>query len=130
MGYCRDAALLNYAAPASPDPAAARYKIGRWCADDTLCKAADPSKLAFRNMIDVMDAAALPRSGADFLVLHKYFMALKIMTDAGEAGPSYGSVPVYYRSAALLAVQFKTTLGMPVYEDSEIVCFPIKRAKP
>jgi hypothetical protein len=90
---------------------------------------ADPTQLAFRNMIDILDADALSRSGADFLVLHKYVMALKIMKNGSDATPVYGSIPVFYRSVDLLRGQFKTTLGMPVYEDAEIVCFQIKRVQ-
>jgi hypothetical protein len=126
-GYCRDVTLLGYGFPPSADPAAPPAQAGRLCADDILSRVADPAKLAFRNMIDILDAAALSRSGADILVLHKYIMVLKIMPNVGGAALAYGSIPAFYRSVDLLQARFKADLGPPVYEDAEIVCFQIKR---
>jgi len=127
-GYCRDARLLGYGFPPSADPAAPPFGAGMLCADNMLARVEVPAKLAFRNMVDVLDAAALSRSGADVLVLHKYIMVLKIMTNGDGAAPVFGTIPVFYRSVDLLAGRFKATLGQPVYEDGEIVCFQIKRA--
>jgi hypothetical protein len=129
-GFCRDATLLGYRLAPSPGEPADRVQAGRLCADDVLSRVADPAKLAFRNMIDVLDSAAISRSGAGFLVLHKYEMALRILHNGGDAAPAYGSVPVFYRSVFLLADRFKATYGMPVYEDAELVCFKITGAKP
>jgi hypothetical protein len=128
-GYCRDVTLLGYGFPPSGDPAAPPAQAGMLCADDILARVADPAKLAFRNMVDILNAAALSRSGADILVLHKYIMALKIMPKGNGAAPAYGSIPAFYRSVDVLVGRFKGTLGKPVYEDGEIVCFPIQRAQ-
>jgi hypothetical protein len=128
-GYCLDAALFGYRSPRSQGQTEAPPIIGRLSADDVLARVADSSKLSFRNMVDILDAAALPRSGADYLILHKYVMALRIMPGAGDAPLAFGSIPVYYRSVVLLSGRFKATLGMPVYEDAQIVCFQVKPVK-
>jgi hypothetical protein len=99
------------------------------CADDILFKLPDPAKLAFKNMIDITDPAALSRGGAGFLILHKYAVVLKIMSNGSGAAPVYGSIQVFYRSVDLLARRFKETLGPPAYEDAEIVCFQIQPVK-
>jgi uncharacterized membrane protein len=128
-GYCSDATLLGYFSPTLSSQAAARLKIGRLCADDIFARVAGPKKAAFRNMIDVLDAGALLRGGADFLVLHKYVMALNIMPGGGGAAFAFGSIPIYYRSVYLLGSRMKATFGPPVYEDAEIVCFQIRRVE-
>jgi hypothetical protein len=129
-GYCLKASMLGYRVSRSPEQAAAPIRTGKLCADDILSRVADPTKIAFRNMIDVLNEAALWKSGADFLILHKYFMVLQIMPGGGDGTFLFGSIPVIYRSVDLLKSRFKATLGTPVYEDAEIVCFQIKRVKP
>jgi hypothetical protein len=129
-GYCFKASMLGYRASRSPEQAAAPIRTGKLCADDILSRVTDPTKVAFRNMIDVSDEAALWHSGADFLILHKYVMVLQIMPDRGESAFVFGSIPIIYRSVALLTPRYKATFGTPVYEDAEIVCFQIKRVKP
>jgi hypothetical protein len=129
-GYCLDARLAGYRFPPRPAQSAAPIHIGRWCADTILSAVADPSMLAFRNMIDVLDGTALSHSGADFLVLHKYVQALRFMTSADNSTPLYDSMPLYYRSVDVLGVQFKEVLGPPIYEDAEIICFQFRRSQP
>jgi hypothetical protein len=128
-GYCSEAGLLGYECPASPGQAEAPFAIGGIWADDILSRVVDPTKLAFHNMIDVVDPAALLRSGADFLILHKYLMALKITPNGAGAAPVYSSIRVHFRSVDLLMARFKATFGTPVYEDAAIVCFQIKRVQ-
>jgi hypothetical protein len=129
-GYCRDVTLLGYALPPSQDPKAAPVQVGRLCADDVLARVVDPKKLAFRNMVDILDAGAISRSGADFLILHKYVMALKIIPGGRDAAQGFGSIPVFYRSVDLLRDRFKAAYGTPVYEDGEIACYKIKGVEP
>jgi hypothetical protein len=130
VGYCRNAAMLGCKVPLLQGQSASQFTLGKLCADDILSTVADPTKLAFRNMIDMSDDAALLRSGADFLILHKFVMVLKITPHGGEGPFVFSSIPIFYRSVELLMMRFKETLGPPVYEDAEIVCFQIKRVKP
>jgi hypothetical protein len=44
-------------------------------------------------MVDVTDSTAISPSQADIIVLHKFTMALKVMSDG-----TVDSIPVYYRS--------------------------------
>jgi hypothetical protein len=81
-------------------------------------------------MIDVSDRGALRRSGADFLIMHKYIMVLKIIKGGSKKAETFGSIPIFYSSVDVLSPRFKATFGPPVYEDAEIVCFPIKRVNP
>jgi len=71
-------------------------------------------------MLDVADDTAVSRSRADFIVLHKFVMALKIMPDRMD------SLPVYYLSVPHFDSQFRQAFGLPAYEDEQIVCFRIK----
>jgi hypothetical protein len=128
-GYCSEAKLLGYEWPASPGQAEAPFAIGGICADEVLSPVADATKRAFHNMIDVVDTAALLRSGADFLVLHKYVMALKITQNGVDAAPVYGLIRVHFLSVDRLMLRFKAAFGTPVYEDAALVCFPIKRVQ-
>jgi hypothetical protein len=128
-GYCGDPALVSYAFPPPRSEQDLHSHVGILGADDILSKVADPTKLSFRNMVDVTGADSLPSSPADFLVLHKYIMALRtIWTDSGRT-PVYDSIPVYYQSVDRLQVRFKKEFGPPVYEDAQMICFKIMRSK-
>jgi uncharacterized membrane protein len=129
-GYCTDPMLLGYRIAPSPDQGKSPFSIGMLSTDAILSRVADPTKLTFHNMVDVSDAAALLRSQADIIVLHKYIMALKIMPNGVDATAAYGSIQVYYRSVELLKVRFKEIFGPPAYEDGQIICFYVKQPKP
>jgi hypothetical protein len=98
-------------------------------ADEILSNVKDPSKLAFRNMIDVTDATSVLSSPADFLILHKDIMAQLTVWGDSVRTPTYDWIRMYYQSADRLQVPFRKEFGQPVYEDAHMVCFQIKRPK-
>ena len=100
----------------------ASFRIGYLSLDQALYRVNDPGRLRFENMIDITDAGAIEESGAEFLVVHKQFKALKV-TESGELG----FVPVHYSSFPRLRSQYERKLGPPVFEDTEIACFCLKR---
>jgi hypothetical protein len=129
-GYCSDSALVGYTfAPLRSDQGP-HCRVGKMDADEVLSGVADPSKLSFRNMVDVTDANSILSSPADFLVLHKYIMAqLTVWGDSIKA-PVYDSIRMHYQSVDRLQDLFKKEFGLPVYEDAQIMCFQIKRPEP
>jgi hypothetical protein len=98
-------------------------------ADEILSKVTDPSKLSFRNMIDVMDAASISSGPADFLVLHKDIMAQLTVWGDSVRTPAYDWILMHYRSVDRLQVLFQKEFGQPVYEDAHMMCFQIRRPK-
>jgi hypothetical protein len=129
-GYSTDPTLLGYGLAPSPNQDKSPFTIGMLNTDQILSRVADPTKLAFQNMIEVADPATLLGSKVDLIVLHKYLRALKIMPNGAEATSTYDTVQVYYRSAELLKVRFEKAFGSPAYEDEQIICFWIKQPKP
>lgn len=123
-GYCADPTLLGCAVA----PSKSHFSIGMSCPDKILSRVADPTKLAFHNMIDISDASLL-RNKADIIVLHKYLMALKIMSNGVNTTPEFDTVQVYYLSVVFLKSRFKDAFGPPAYEDEQIICFWIKQPK-
>ncbi len=119
-GYCSNASIIGYSRPKASDEG--KFNVGFFCVDQSLVNA-DYNRLAFRNMVDVADMDAVIRSPADFIVLHKYIMAMKIMPK------KTGTIPIYYQSVTALASGFRKIWGAPVYEDKQIICFRIKPRK-
>jgi hypothetical protein len=122
VGYCPDASILGHRAELPPGSEGAAPRFGFLSADQILSHVADRSKLGFRNMVDVTDTAAVARSGAEYLVLHKYVMALRFLPDGKT-----DSVPVYYKSVPAIAVLYNRAYGPPAWEDRSIICFRIER---
>ena len=125
-GYSTDPTLLGSGYAPSPDRDKSPFSVGIRSADQILSRVADPTKLAFRNMIEVADPATLLGSKADFIVLHKYIRALKFISNGAETASSYDTIQVYYRSVERLKVRFKEAFGPPAYEDGQLICFWIK----
>jgi len=98
-----------------------RFAVGMMSVNVILDRVANPQKLLFRNMINIDDVSAIRRSRSDFIVLHKFVMALKIMPDRMD------TIPVYYDSVVHFADHFRRVFGPPVFEDSQIVCFRITK---
>ena len=128
-GYSTNPALLGYAPEEPLAKSNLNFTLGIWCADTILCPVETKSKLAFRNMVDILDPVAISRSGAEIMVLHKDVRVPKIMSGPSKAMPHYETIPVRYRSVELLRPNYKQVFGSPVYEDAGIICFRIKRAK-
>jgi hypothetical protein len=128
-GYCSDAALVGYTFAPLRREQGPRCRVGKMDADEVLSEVADPSKLCFRNMIDVTDAGSILSSPADCLVLHKYIMAqLTVWRDSGGT-PVYDWILMHYQSVDRLQARFEEEFGPPVYEDGQVICFQIRRPK-
>jgi hypothetical protein len=125
-GYSTDPTLLGSGYTPSPDRDKSPFSIGIASADQVLSCVADPTKLAFQNMIEVQDPATLLGSKADLIVLHKCIRTLNLMSNGAEAASTHDTIQVYYRSAELLKVRFKEAFGPPAYEDEQMICFWIK----
>jgi hypothetical protein len=129
-GYCTDPALNGYGYTVPHDENKSRFSVGALPADMFLNRVADPTKLKFRNMVDVTDPAALLRCHADFIILHKYTVALKIIPGGAKVASTYDTIRIYYRSTPSLVPKFKSAFGQPVYEDEQIICFRIEQLGP
>jgi hypothetical protein len=71
-------------------------------------------------MVNVTDPAAVERSGAEYLILHKYVMALRFLPRGAT-----DAVPVYYKSVTAIAAAYVRAYGAPAWEDGSMVCFRI-----
>lgn len=129
-GYCRDPALIGYGYNVPHDPSNSRFSVGTLPADMILNRVADPAKLKFRNMVEVTDPAVLLRCHADFIILHKYTVALKTILGSAKAPSTYDTIRIYFRSVALLVPRFEAAFGQPVYEDEQIICFRLEPLRP
>src|ERR1700722_1778359 len=128
-GYCSDPTVVGYTFAPLRNDQGPHCRVGKMDADEILSKVTDPSKLSFRNMIDVMDAASISSGPADFLVLHKDIMAQLTVWGDSVRTPAYDWILMHYRSVDRLQVLFQKELGQPVYEDAHMMCFQIRRPK-
>ncbi len=126
-GYCADTAVIGYVIPPLTDQPNTTVTIGMLSLDDILSRVSDPTRVRFRNLVDVTDSVSLVGSRTDAIILHKYLVALKIENSHPNSLPTYGSIRVDYRSVRFLAGRLKETLGRPLYEDEQIVCFKLKK---
>jgi hypothetical protein len=120
-GYARKAEPRGYTYILPPGLTNNAYAFGVRSIDEILTQVDDPAKLRFRNLIEVTDSAAVRRSGADIIVLHKYVMALCILPG------QLGTIRMNYRFTKPLAERYVELFGPPLYEDAQIICFRIKR---
>ena len=79
----------------------------------------DPSRLRFRNMVEVTDLDALRASGADLLVLHKTQSSLHFRTGG------YGSIDIAFIGVARMVASLKDEGKAPIFEDDELAVFRI-----
>ena len=89
---------------------------------DVLSKVEDTDKLKFRNMIDMLDIAAIRQSRADYIILHKNIVTEMLPLVANRVGPI--CKPVEY-----LAPFYQRVFGPIVFEDNNIIVFKINNAK-
>lgn len=120
-GYSSDPRLVRARIRLSPDSPPGTFQVGMLPADLILARLNDPSRLAFRNMVDVGDAEKLANSGADYLVLHRSLYALAMLNEG------YGHAIVTYESTPILAEFYRRSWGAPAFEDESIVVFKIPR---
>ena len=94
-------------------------RVRSLCIDDILFGLKDKPPLKLHNNINLSDQTAINNSGADVIILHKYLMTERI-DQGGEA------IPLFYESVDYLSLYFWKKYGPPLYEDKEIICFPLK----
>jgi hypothetical protein len=127
VGYCRDRRYAGFTymekREGKKSSDATNFSIGALCVDNILARIRNPEKIAFRNMIDLDDLSAVARSGAEFIVLHKYYQALKIRPDG------MATIPIHFRGVDHFFEKYRNAMGLPIYEDDQIVCFQIKRTE-
>jgi hypothetical protein len=76
----------------------------------------------FRNMVDIQDAEAVRRSGADYLICHRDLLGEFL---PGAPLPSTPPAPGLKECLEGSAVRF----GPPVFEDDTIVAFDLRRSQ-
>jgi hypothetical protein len=126
-GYYDQTNILGYTLPPLPKDGPTRFGVGKFCTDEILALVSDQSKLTFRNMINVNDDSALLHSEADMLILHKTILVLKIVQTDANAMPVYDRILLSYNSVPVLSERYKKSLGPPVFEDADMVCFNLKK---
>jgi len=104
--------LVGYAAGVSlPRGLAAGYVFGNTYVDEVLSLAPDPSRLHFRNFIDMDDLSRMRERQVEYVVLHKRFESQlpQLMLPLPELGRLYK--------------KYSQALGPPVFEDEHIAVF-------
>ncbi|MDO9263304.1 MAG: hypothetical protein Q7U02_05010 [Desulfosalsimonadaceae bacterium] len=91
---------------------------GNMIADQILSQVKDPGQLKFRNMVDVLDMAAVKNSGADLVVFHKNTEAELFGAQTGDDGRE---VPL----VSAVSGVYRKIFGRPVFEDNHLVVFRV-----
>ena len=97
-----------------------QIRIGVFMPERIIASIDPPEKFRFTNMTDIGNLEKIKETHADMIILHKYFMALRIMPSMMD------SIPVYPRLIPSLVELYKKGFGEPVFEDNQIICFRIK----
>jgi hypothetical protein len=122
VGCYVDPAINDYTNDLSPELAQDGFDTTGVYLDGIFYYFADRSRVRFRNIVDLSDADALARSGADVVVLHK---SATVMTTAPQNRT--GQCRVFYRYVDVLRSRFQSQFGPPLYEDDSILCFRIRK---
>ena len=124
-GYCSEAARVRLTTDAAmgeriqTESLTLAYTRPEFFVSDAQVK----SHTHFRNMVDVCDDADLRGSDAAYIVLHKVIQSIYLAN--GKAG----NFELYDLSVPDLADHYRHVLGTPVFEDAQIVVFPISAAQ-
>jgi hypothetical protein len=92
--------------------------LGDMIVDQMLSQVKDPGQLKFKNMVDILDMAAVKNSGADLVVFHKNMEAEILepqIVNNGTEIPLVSAVSAVYRKI----------FGSPVFEDRHLVVFRV-----
>jgi hypothetical protein len=103
VGYTTDMALSR--------GLAAGNIFGSTYIDQVLSLIRDPSRLRFRNLVSMDDLAAMRGRGVEYVILHKRFEAQ--LSEVAQPPPDLNR----------LYLKYQDRLGMPAYEDVNIVAF-------
>ncbi len=113
VGYITEPDIQGYGVPEGKSVSS--VTPGRYI-DKVLSSVSDKSRLKFRNMVDMMNVNAVRKSGAGYIILHKYLFA--------EMFPSFFNEQMYM-PVAYLDQLYREVFGMPVFEDRNIVVFSV-----
>ncbi|MFZ2631314.1 MAG: hypothetical protein WA081_16570 [Desulfosalsimonadaceae bacterium] len=91
---------------------------GDMIADQILSQVKDPGQLRFRNMVDILDMAAVKSSRADMVIFHKNTEAELFEPLTGNDGRE---VPL----VSAVSGVYRKIFGQPVFEDNHLVVFRV-----
>jgi hypothetical protein len=103
VGYTTDVSLANGLAPGNI--------YGNTYIDQVLSLVSEPSRLRFRNLIDMDNLPAMRSRGVEYVVLHKHFEAQ--LPEVAQPLPDLDR----------LRNQYRKELGEPFYEDAQVAVF-------
>ena len=103
VGYTTDVSLANGLASGNI--------YGNTYIDQVLSLVSEPSRLRFRNLIDMDNLPAMRSRGVEYVVLHKHFEAQ--LPEVGQPLPDLDR----------LRNQYRKELGEPFYEDAQVAVF-------
>ncbi len=115
VGYITNPDIQGYGVPKGKSMSL--VTPGRYV-DKMLSGVPDTNKLKFRNMVDMMNISAVWKSGARYIILHKYLSAE--MVPSSFEGQMY--MPVAYLNRL-----YRESLGSPIFENQDLVVFEIKK---
>ena len=93
--------------------------LGGMIADQVLSQVKDPGQLKFKNMLDILDMAAVEHSRADLVVFHKNPLIEMFGTDTGNDD---SEIPI----VTALSRVYLQLFGQPVFEDRYLIVFKIR----
>lgn len=121
VGYITRPDIMEYTFKRKePETELMHFATSGFYADLALCSINDTSKLAFKNMVDMMDIDAIRKSQADYVILHKNLRV--------EMNPFlFGKETPVYTPVIILSRNYREFFGPPFYEDNDIIVFKIRR---
>lgn len=118
-GYIIRPDIMGYTTKRNePETELRHFATAGFYADLALCSINDTSKLALKNMVDMMDINAIKKSQADYIILHKNLRVEMNPFLFGKDTPVYA--PVIYLSRS-----YTRFFGPPFYQDNDIIVFRI-----
>jgi hypothetical protein len=125
VGYYVDPALNDYSNDLSPEQVRDGFDTTGVYLDGIFYYVPDRGRLGFCSIVDLADADAIARSGADVVVLHK---SAVVMTTAPHG--RIGQCRVFYHYVDAFRERFQRQFGPPLYEDDVLLCFRLRKPKP
>jgi len=90
--------------------------LGDMIADQVLSQVKDPGQLKFKNMVDILDMAAVKNSRANYLIFHKN-------TELELFGPRPGNDTGVDPLIKAITRVYRKIFGQPVFEDYSLIVF-------
>lgn len=92
--------------------------LGDMIMDQVLSQVKDPGQLKFKNMVDMLDMAAVKNSGADLVIFHKNPFFEMFKPETGNDGSEIQLV-------STVSAVYRKIFGAPVFEDRHLVVFRV-----